>query len=133
MKTLPTIILGIGAFIAVIACAFLAFTKVTSIPDDQFEGTLRKHPEITMLSMMTRATQPLPLVLRMRFPKQTAGGFIGFPDRSDVYVLNFGSGDIECIAHVRSGNVCHVTLSGNAGVEAMRHKIQNLFPGLSVD
>ena len=133
MKTRPIIILGIVAFIAAIAWSLLASTKVTSIPSDQFGDTLRKLPEITMSSQTTGGPQPLPLALRIRFPKQTSQGSLGFPDRSDVYVLNSGSGDIKCIAYVWRDNVCYVTLSGNAGVEAMRDKIQVFFPGLSVD
>lgn len=133
MKTRRIIILGIVAFIAVIAWTLLAFTKIQSIPSEHFSDTLLKQPEITMSFQMTGAPQSLPLALRIRFPKQTSPGSIGFPDKSDVYVLNTGSGDIECIAHVRKDDVCHVTLNGHAGVEAMRDKIQDLFPGLSVD
>ncbi len=82
---------------------------------------------------MTGAPLSLPLALRIRFPKQMSPSSIGFPDRSDVYVLTTESGAIECIAHVRRDEVCYVTLNGNAGVEAIRDKIQDLFPGLSVD
>lgn len=133
MKTRLIITLGIVAFIAVVAWTLLAFAKATSVPSDQFADTLRKHPEITMVSQMTRAPKSIPLLLRMRFPKQSGRGFIGFPDRSDAYVLNIGGSDIECVAQVRRDNVCYVTLSGNTGVETMRHKIQDWFPGLTVD
>lgn len=133
MKTRGIIFLGIVAFIAVIAWTLLAFTKSTSIPSEHFGDTLRKHPEITISAQMTRAPQSLPLALRLRFPKQSSRGSIGFPDRSDLYVLSSGSGDIECIAHVRGDNVCYVTLDGNAGVAAMRDKIKASFPGLSID
>lgn len=130
MKTRKIITLGIIAFVAVVALTFLYSPKITSIPSDQFYDTLRKQKEIQMSSQMTGAPQPLPLALRILFPKNSSGGSIGFPDRSDILVLN---DDINCIAHVRKNNVCYVTLSGPSGVKEMRKKIHELFPGISVD
>ena len=39
---------------------------------------------------------------------------------------------MECIAHVRGGKVCCVTLNGTAGVRAMRDLSLEWFPRLSV-
>ena len=133
MKTRPIIILGIVAFIGLMAWALLAFTEVTPVPSGRFADTLRKQPEITIASQVTRAPGSLPFALRIRFPKQTSKGATGFIDRSDVYTLNSRSGDIECTAHVRRDKVCYVTLNGHDGVDSMRTKIEALFPGLPVD
>ena len=133
MKTRPIIIAGILAFIGVVAWSLLAFAIVTTVPSDQFGDTLQKQQDIALNSQMTRAPEPLPLALRIRFRKQTPRGSTGIMNRSDVFILNSGGGDIECTAHVRGDSVCHVTLSGHADTETMRTKIQELFPGLSVD
>ena len=134
MKTRPIIILGIVAFIGVVAWTLAAFTTMRTVPSEQFADTLRKRRDITMHSRMTQAPQPLPLALRIRFPKQGSRASTGIMmDRSDVFILNSGSGDIECTAHVRGDRVCYVTLTGHSDSDPMRATIRDLFPGVAVD
>lgn len=133
MNIRPYTLLGIVACVEMLAWFLPAFIKATKVPSDQFGDTLRKQPAITVNSQTTRAPEALPLALRIRFPKQASRGSSGFVDRSDVYTLNSGSGDIECTAHIRGDRVCHVTLDGHDGTEPMRDEILSLFPGLSMD
>ncbi len=128
------IVLGIVAFSVAIACILLPMFKATSVPSYQFLDALRKLTGSPMDTHLIGSSMPLPLALRIRFPDQISRGIgIFSPDRTDIYILNSASGDIDCIAHIRRDKVCYVTLKGNVGVEAMREKIRDLFPGLSVD
>ena len=131
-RTSVIILIGIGCLLAVPG---LLMFRMQSVPGREFAETLeneisRQGFRMEQLSP-TKSTQ-LPLLMRLRFPRDNSHGETGFPDVTMDYVFTQGTRQFSCKAHHRAYEVCYVEASREREVDQLAAAIHRIYPRLAM-
>lgn len=126
------------AFITIVALgitlAFVAsrLAMMRDVSADDFSEIVRNQEASKVVAYQTSSAAPLPMLLSVRFPESDQKSGLGFPDRTEIYTFATSSGQFECFAHIRRGQVCLVTFGNSAPPIEFRELLASEFPQLSI-
>ena len=130
-------IVGIGIGSGIVVLLTVKVIRMESVSSDKFEDYFYQEIGNRGFTMDERRTigrgpYKLPVLLKIRFPRTSHGGNLGFPDATSVYTFKNASGLFVCRAHHRSYEVCYIELNPEHEVDGLASAIMDKFPGLSI-
>jgi len=110
--------------------------RMTSVPGGEFQETLIHEIEnrgLRIVEEVSGMSSPdLPVLLRIRFPRSSSKGSLGFPDAAAVYTIESEEGLFRCVVRHRRHQACYVEISEGSEGTGLASELGTKFPGLSI-